>query len=107
MTAPGFDPITLEVIRHRLDTVAEEMETVLLKSSCSPLVKEGLDASASLFTLDARDKERAEANFLECGEVLRSGVPVYRLAYARKAALLDDVCRAVLQCLGSEAPCLA
>jgi N-methylhydantoinase B len=47
-----FDPVTLEVIRHRLDTVAEEMETTLLKSSCSPLVKEGLDASASLFTLD-------------------------------------------------------
>jgi N-methylhydantoinase B len=47
-----FDPVTLEVIRHRLDTIAEEMETTLLKSSCSPLVKEGLDASASLFTLD-------------------------------------------------------
>ncbi len=44
------DPVTLEVIRHRLDTIAEEMETVLLNSSCSPLVKEGLDASASLFT---------------------------------------------------------
>ena len=25
-----FDPITLEVIRHRLDTIAEEMETTLL-----------------------------------------------------------------------------
>ncbi len=48
----AFDPVTLEVIRHRLDTIAEEMETTLLKSSCSPLVKEGLDASASLFTLD-------------------------------------------------------
>lgn len=48
--ASDFDPVTLEVIRHRLDTIAEEMETVLLKSSCSPLVKEGLDASASLFT---------------------------------------------------------
>ena len=47
-----FDPVTLEVIRHRLDTIAEEMETTLLKSSCSPIVKEGLDASASLFTLD-------------------------------------------------------
>ena len=52
MMGDDLDPVTLEVIRHRLDTVAEEMETTLLKSSCSPLVKEGLDASASLFTLD-------------------------------------------------------
>ena len=50
--ADRFDPITLEVIRNRLDVVAEEMQTTLLKSSCSPIVKEGLDASASLFTLD-------------------------------------------------------
>ena len=42
-----FDPITLEVIRHRLDKIAEEMQATLLKSSCSPIVKEGLDASAS------------------------------------------------------------
>lgn len=47
-----FDPVTLEVIRHRLDKIAEEMQATLLKSSCSPIVKEGLDASASLFTLD-------------------------------------------------------
>ena len=38
-----FDPITLEVIRHRLDKIAEEMQATLLKSSCSPIVKEGLD----------------------------------------------------------------
>jgi N-methylhydantoinase B len=48
----SVDPVTLEVLRHRLDCIAEEMETTLLKSSCSPIVKEGLDASASLFTLD-------------------------------------------------------
>jgi N-methylhydantoinase B len=47
----SIDPVTLEVLRHRLDCIAEEMETTLLKSSCSPIVKEGLDASASLFTL--------------------------------------------------------
>lgn len=53
MTAKDrFDPITLEVIRNRLDVIAEEMQTTLLKSSCSPIVKEGLDASASLFTLE-------------------------------------------------------
>ncbi|MEZ5856198.1 MAG: hydantoinase B/oxoprolinase family protein [Hyphomicrobiaceae bacterium] len=50
--AGRFDPVTLEVLRHRLDMVAQEMQTTLLKTSCSPIVKEGLDASASLFTLE-------------------------------------------------------
>lgn len=45
-----IDPITLEVIRNRLDSIAEEMEITLLKSSYSSIVKEGLDASSALFT---------------------------------------------------------
>jgi N-methylhydantoinase B len=46
----AVDPITLEVVRHRLAVIAEEMEEILLRSSYSPIVKEGLDASAALFT---------------------------------------------------------
>jgi N-methylhydantoinase B len=52
MNAERFDPVTLEVIRNRLDMIAEEMQLTLLRSSCSPIVKEGLDASASLFTTE-------------------------------------------------------
>lgn len=52
MQPDRFDPITLEVIRNRLDMIAEEMQLTLLRSSCSPIVKEGLDASASLFTAE-------------------------------------------------------
>ena len=52
MSAERFDPVTLEVIRNRLEMIAEEMQLTLLRSSCSPIVKEGLDASASLFTAD-------------------------------------------------------
>jgi len=44
------DPITLEVVRNKLEGIANEMESTLLRSSFSPIVKEGLDASASLFT---------------------------------------------------------
>jgi hypothetical protein len=43
------DPITVEVVRNKLDGIANEMQLTLLKSSFSPIVKEGLDASASLF----------------------------------------------------------
>jgi N-methylhydantoinase B len=43
-TVGGVDPITLEVVRNKLDGIAQEMEVTLFKSSCSPIVKEGLDA---------------------------------------------------------------
>lgn len=64
------DPITIEVIRHRLDTIAEEMETVLLRASCSPIVKEGLDASASLFTLDGQTLAQACAIPIHLGTLI-------------------------------------
>ena len=53
------DPITLEVIRNRLDVIAEEMEIVLLKAAHSAIVKEALDATAAVF--DARGRTMAQA----------------------------------------------
>jgi N-methylhydantoinase B len=47
----SLDPITVEVVRNKLEGIANEMQQTLLRSSFSPIVKEGLDASASLFTL--------------------------------------------------------
>src|SRR5260221_12374223 len=47
----GLDPITVEVVRHKLEGIANEMQQTLLRSSFSPIVKEGLDASSSLFTI--------------------------------------------------------
>lgn len=44
------DPVTLEVVRNKIEGIANEMEMTLLRSSFSPIVKEGLDASAGLFT---------------------------------------------------------
>lgn len=54
-----LDPITLEVVRNKLDSVADEMEIALLKSSHSAIVKEALDASAAIF--DARGEQIAQA----------------------------------------------
>lgn len=59
--APTIDPITLEVVRNKLDGISEEMEMTLLRSSFSPIVKEGLDASASLFTINAETLAQATA----------------------------------------------
>ncbi|MCX7200318.1 MAG: hydantoinase B/oxoprolinase family protein [Proteobacteria bacterium] len=57
--AAVVDPITAEVIRNKLEGIANEMELTLLKSSFSPIVKEGLDTSASLFTIGAETLAQA------------------------------------------------
>jgi N-methylhydantoinase B len=56
-----IDPITLEVVRHKLEGIANEMQSTLLRSSFSPIVKEGLDASASLFTMGGETLAQATA----------------------------------------------
>ena len=58
---PAADPITLEVVRNKLDGIANEMQSTLVRSSFSPIVKEGLDASASLFTLEGETLAQATA----------------------------------------------
>lgn len=60
-SAQTLDPVTVEVVRNKLDGIANEMELTLLKSSFSPIVKEGLDASASLFTLQGETLAQAIA----------------------------------------------
>lgn len=50
--AGRLDPVTVEIVRNKLDSIAEEMQWTLLSSSFSPIVKEGMDCSASLFTSD-------------------------------------------------------
>jgi N-methylhydantoinase B len=50
--AGDLDPITVDIVRYKLDGIAGEMQSTLLRSSFSPIVREGLDASASLFALD-------------------------------------------------------
>src|SRR2546421_5688068 len=55
----SIDPILLEVLRNRLDSIADEMELTLLKSAASPIVKEGLDASAALFNTHGKTTPQA------------------------------------------------
>jgi N-methylhydantoinase B len=57
----GLDPITVEVVRHKLEGIANEMQQTLLRSSFSPIVKEGLDASSSLFTVRGETLAQATA----------------------------------------------
>jgi N-methylhydantoinase B len=65
-----IDPITLEVIRNRLDAIAEEMELTLLRTSHSPIVKEALDASAALFDGGGQQIAQAAAAPIHLGMVI-------------------------------------
>ena len=57
----SLDPVLVEVVRNKLEGIANEMQSTLFKSSFSPIVKEGLDASASLFTLSGETLAQAIA----------------------------------------------
>ena len=57
----AIDPVLLEVLRNRLEAIADEMELTLLKSAASPIVKEGLDASAALFNVHGETIAQAAA----------------------------------------------
>ncbi len=77
-TVGGVDPITLEVVRNKLDGIAQEMEVTLFKSSCSPIVKEGLDASASLFMLDGTTLSQACAVPIHLGTLIPAVAEIIR-----------------------------
>ncbi|RMF92506.1 MAG: hydantoinase B/oxoprolinase family protein, partial [Nitrospinota bacterium] len=66
----SIDPITLEVIRNRLDSIAEEMEISLLKSAYSSIIKEGLDASSALFTPEGECIAQATAIPVHLGTLI-------------------------------------
>lgn len=55
-----IDPITLEVARNRLASIADEMGTVLRMTSLSPNIKERADCSAAVFMSDGRMLAQAE-----------------------------------------------
>lgn len=75
-TTTAVDPITLEVIRNRLDTIADEMQHVLLKSSHSIIIKEGGDASSAILSATGETIAHAVAIPLHLGVIgpLASGI---------------------------------
>ena len=60
-TSTTVDPFTAEVVRYKLEGIANEMCTTMLRSAFSPIVKEGRDASASLFTPRSRARRASSS----------------------------------------------
>jgi N-methylhydantoinase B len=56
----SIDPITLEVLRHALEGVADEMGGVLRRTAYSPNIKEREDCSAAVFSPGAELVAQAE-----------------------------------------------
>ena len=57
----GFDPVTLEVLRHALQAVAEEMNANLVRSAFGPNIKERRDCSCALFDANGEMVAQAES----------------------------------------------
>ncbi|MGQ3411591.1 hydantoinase B/oxoprolinase family protein [Natrinema sp. LN54] len=56
----GIDPVTLEVLRNQLESVAEEMGQTLIRGAYSPNIKERRDCSTALFDAEGRMIAQAE-----------------------------------------------
>src|SRR5438309_2139180 len=54
MPAVTIDPVGVEVWRHLLESVAEEMGATLERTAYSPNIKQRLDHSCALFDAEAR-----------------------------------------------------
>jgi N-methylhydantoinase B len=59
----AFDPVTLEVIRMRLDAIVEEMAIAMMRSSGSPVITEAGDFNTALF--DAQGRIYAYSNYVQ------------------------------------------
>src|SRR6266851_983211 len=67
-----IDPVTLEVLRNALESIADEMGAVLKRTSFSPNIKERMDASCAIFDGAAQLVAQAEHVPVHLGSMLRS-----------------------------------
>ncbi len=65
-----IDPITLEVLRNKLEFITEEMENCLIKSAYCVQVKEGADATTGIFDAKGELIGQCVGNPMHFGEML-------------------------------------
>jgi N-methylhydantoinase B len=70
--AIALDPILMEVVRYKLESITEEMQSSLIRGSFSPIVKEALDASCCLFTPDGTTVAQSRSNPSHLGSLIYS-----------------------------------
>lgn len=70
MTKLKVDPITLQVIRGAIETIAEEMAHVLFRMSFSSIIRESEDLGAGLFDKDFQTLCESESTPMHIGSIL-------------------------------------
>src|SRR5437762_8740861 len=70
-----IDPVTLEVLRNALESIADEMGAVLRRTSFSPNIKERMDASCAIFDAKAQLVAQAEHVPVHLGSMLKAVGP--------------------------------
>lgn len=85
-----MDPVSLEVLRGRLDGIVQEMQVTLLNCSHSTIVSESLDATSSIFDKDGRTVAQAVALPIHLGVLSEIGHRIAK-AYPEGAAREGDV----------------
>lgn len=88
--ADAFDPVLVEVVRYKLESIVEEMQSSLVRGSFSPVVKEAADASCSLFTADATVIAQSRSNPSHLGSLVFSTRAILEL-FPVAAMQPDDV----------------
>lgn len=78
-----MDAVTLEVMRNALQSIAEEMGAVLIRTALSPNIKDRKDCSTAIYTGDGRLVAQAEHIPLHLG-LMQSVVKEVLRAYPRE-----------------------
>lgn len=89
----GIDPITLEVLRHALASVAEEMNANLIRSAYSPNIKERRDCSSALFDAHGELVAQAESIPVHLGAMpfsVRAALEAVREWHEGDVVVLND-----------------
>lgn len=66
-TAPGIDPLTLAVVRHKLLAVSEEVVETMVRTCFSPLLNQSRDFSAVVLDANAQVVAQAERTPIHMG----------------------------------------
>ena len=71
MTSSKMDPVTLAILKGRLEQIADEMDATLFRSAFNPIIAEAHDASHGIY--DAKTGETLVQG--------KSGLPIFCLLY--------------------------
>ncbi|MCA2012058.1 hydantoinase B/oxoprolinase family protein [Cereibacter sphaeroides] len=71
ITATRTDPVTLEILKNALESLADEMALIILRSAYSPIVRDSMDYSTAIFDAEGRLVAQGLTNPIHLGSFPR------------------------------------